>query len=106
MSWSASFAGHGGTTSTTVTRTGAGSAMKLTCPYLPRTITHLAPGARSAATRASWDGMAVSACGASTNAVSPAAATSRTAVIGENSGCSDSLLTSSTALAAPWRATR
>ena len=73
--------------------------MKLTCPYRPRTITHLACGACSAATRASCDGMAVSASGASTNAVSSAAATSATAVIGENSGCSDSLLTSSTALA-------
>ena len=78
--------------------------MKLTWPYRPRTITHRVPGACLAATLASWVGTAVSASGASTITVSSARASTVTELTGENSGCSDSLLTSATALAVPWRA--
>ena len=49
--------------------------------------------------------LAVSASGASTNAVSSGRATSDISMTGENSGDSDSLLTSTTALAPPRRAT-
>ena len=98
--------GQGGTTSSTRIRTGAGSRMKLTWPYRPRTITHRAPGACSAAARASWVGTAVSISGAATMVVSSARASTVTDVTGENSGRSDSLLTSATMLAGPFLAMR
>ena len=80
--------------------------MKLTWPYRPRTITHRTPGARWAATRAIWVGTAVSVSGASTNEVSSGRASTDSWATGENSGSSDSLLTSTTALPSPRRATR
>ena len=78
--------------------------MKLTWPYRPRTITHRAPGACSAAARASWVGTAVSTSVASTSAVSSARASTVTDVTGENSGCSDCLPTSASMLLPPLRA--
>ncbi len=96
--------GHGGTTSTTPIRIGAGSRMKLTCPYRPRTTTHRAPAAKEAATRASCVGIPVSVSGESTNAVCDGPASNDIAVTGENNGASDSLLTSTTAQAPPDQA--
>ena len=84
---------------------GAGSRMKLMCRYSPCTTTQRAAGASARAARASWVGTPVSTSGASTREHSPGRARTRTPAIGENSGPSSALVTSTTAVSEPRRAT-